>query len=156
MAAVSSSPRNGLTSDGEQMERFRTYVRSLNEQFARWVVQQWETKADRCAARGATHAVKQAAIPPCLCLWSRWRSQAGSSWPCTCLFLAQRSVVRFWEAHRAIQACMRGVSLIKYTVMHPMVRASLLWQVLGARHGGLLTPCSHHQARPPRGRCSSR
>lgn len=50
LSGNSPSPRNGvITSEAEQMDRFRTYVRSLNEQFARWVVQQWETKSDRRA-----------------------------------------------------------------------------------------------------------
>ena len=48
LSSNTPSPRNGvITSEAEQMDRFRTYVRSLNEQFARWVVQQWETKSDR-------------------------------------------------------------------------------------------------------------
>lgn len=46
----------------EQMERFKTYVRSLNEQFARWVVQQWETKSDKFWSHGMVDYLRHAVI----------------------------------------------------------------------------------------------
>ena len=63
LAAMALSPRGGaVLSDVDQMDRFKTYVRSLNEQFARWVVQQWETKADKFWAHGMVDYLRHAVI----------------------------------------------------------------------------------------------
>lgn len=57
------SPRGGtVLNDVDQMDRFKTYVRSLNEQFARWVVQQWETKADKFWSHGMVDYLRHAVI----------------------------------------------------------------------------------------------
>ena len=44
----------------DQVERFKTYVRSLNEQFARWIVQQWETKSDKFWSHGMVDYLRHA------------------------------------------------------------------------------------------------
>ena len=46
----------------DQVERFKTYVRSLNEQFARWIVQQWETKSDKFWSHGMVDYLRHAVI----------------------------------------------------------------------------------------------
>ena len=63
LAAMALSPRGGtVLNDADQMDRFKTYVRSLNEQFARWVVQQWETKADKFWSHGMVDYLRHAVI----------------------------------------------------------------------------------------------
>ena len=63
LAAMALTPRGGnVLSDVDQMDRFKTYVRSLNEQFARWVVQQWETKADKFWSHGMVDYLRHAVI----------------------------------------------------------------------------------------------
>ena len=46
----------------EQLDRFKMYVRSLNEQFARWIVQQWETKSDKFWSHGMVDYLRHAVI----------------------------------------------------------------------------------------------
>ena len=51
-----------VKTNDEQVERFKTYVRSLNEQFARWIVQQWETKSDKFWSHGMVDYLRHAVI----------------------------------------------------------------------------------------------
>ncbi len=51
-----------VRNNDEQVERFKTYVRSLNEQFARWIVQQWEAKSDKFWSHGMVDYLRHAVI----------------------------------------------------------------------------------------------
>jgi len=51
-----------VRSNDDQVERYKTYVRSLNEQFARWIVQQWETKSDKFWSHGMVDYLRHAVI----------------------------------------------------------------------------------------------
>lgn len=51
-----------VRNNDEQVERYKTYVRSLNEQFARWIVQQWEAKSDKFWSHGMVDYLRHAVI----------------------------------------------------------------------------------------------
>ena len=51
-----------VRNNDDQVERFKTYVRSLNEQFARWIVQQWEAKSDKFWSHGMVDYLRHAVI----------------------------------------------------------------------------------------------
>lgn len=51
-----------LDREQEAIGKFKEYVLSLNEQFARWVVSQWDTKPDRFWCTGMVDYLRHAVI----------------------------------------------------------------------------------------------
>ena len=51
-----------LDREQEAINKFKEYVLSLNEQFARWVVSQWDTKPDRFWCTGMVDYLRHAVI----------------------------------------------------------------------------------------------